>query len=197
MFRKYMLLLASLVLTFAMVGAAQADGEHGKSVYVRMDTSEGPIVLQLWPDKAPATVRNFLKYAVSGHYDGTIFHRVIAGFMIQGGGLTKDLREKPTMAPIQNEADNGLKNDKYTIAMARTNAPHSATSQFFINSKKNSFLDFKAKTMDGWGYCVFGQVIAGKATVDKIEHHATTTARGMGDVPIKTVTITKVSVVER
>lgn len=197
MIRKYMLLMAALVLTFTVAGAAQADGENGKSVYVRMDTSEGPIVMELWPEKAPATVRNFLKYAMAGFYEETIFHRVIAGFMIQGGGMKQDFRAKDAMLPIKNEADNGLKNKEYTVAMARTNDPHSASSQFFINTKNNAFLDYKASTMKGWGYCVFGQVIAGKATVDKIEKTRTSNAGSYTDVPVKPITITKVAVVER
>ena len=123
---------------------------------VIMHTNKGDIKFRLFTDKAPITCENFLKYAKDGHYNGTIFHRVIKKFMIQGGGLTADMEKKDTRDPIRNEADNGLKNTKYTIAMARTQEPHSATSQFFINTVDNSYLNFKSKTEEGWGYCVFG-----------------------------------------
>lgn len=197
MMRKYMMFLATVVLTLSMTAGAQAESENGKSVYVRMDTTAGPIVLELWPDKAPETVRNFLKYVLKGHYDNTIFHRVIPDFMIQGGGMTEGMVEKPTLEAIQNEAANGLKNKKYTVAMARTSHPHSATSQFFINVKNNDFLDYKASTMQGFGYCVFGQVAAGKATVDKIEKVRTGKSGRYSDVPREAVTILKAGVIER
>ncbi|MBQ4326633.1 MAG: peptidylprolyl isomerase, partial [Mailhella sp.] len=133
---------------------------------VTLQTNKGDIVLELDAEKAPKTVANFLEYAKAGFYDGTIFHRVIPGFMIQGGGFTADMAQKPTNAPIENEANNGLKNDTYTIAMARTQAPHSATAQFFINVANNGFLNFKAPTMQGWGYAVFGKVVKGQEVVD-------------------------------
>lgn len=134
---------------------------------VDLKTNMGDIVLELYPDKAPKTVDNFLKYVKDGHYNGTIFHRVIDNFMIQGGGYDKKLQEKPVRAPVQNEANNGLKNEMYTIAMARTSSPHSATAQFFINVNDNVPLDYPSR--DGWGYCVFGKVISGTEVVDKIK----------------------------
>ena len=137
------------------------------AVKVDLKTNMGDIVLELYPDKAPKTVDNFLKYVKEGHYNGTIFHRVIDGFMIQGGGYDKKLAERPTHAPVENEAKNGLKNANYTIAMARTAAPHSATAQFFINVNDNEPLDYPSR--DGWGYCVFGKVISGTDVVDKIK----------------------------
>ncbi len=145
-----------------------------KPVRVKLVTSMGDIVLELYPDKAPATVANFLQYVKEGHYNGTVFHRVINGFMIQGGGLDADLNPKPTRPPIQNEADNGLKNEPYTIAMARTTAPHSATSQFFINVADNKSLNHRDKTPAGWGYTVFGRVVEGREVVDKIKAVPTT-----------------------
>ncbi|HZX09316.1 MAG TPA: peptidylprolyl isomerase [Acidobacteriota bacterium] len=147
------------------------------------------MTLELYKDKAPSTVDNFLSYVDEKFYDGTIFHRVIKGFMIQGGGLNPDFVEKEAKAPINNEADNGLKNKKYTIAMARTSDPHSATCQFFINHADNAFLDYTAKTVDGWGYCVFGKVIEGTDTVEAIANTPTTTAHGMRDVPTETIKI--------
>ena len=197
MLRKFTLFAAALALCLSMVLPAGAEGEQGKSVFVRMDTTLGPIVLELWPDKAPQTVRNFLKYVVSGFYDGTIFHRVIPNFMIQGGGFTEDMRQKDTLPAIENEATNGLKNKEYTIAMARTNDPHSATGQFFINVANNGFLDHTAPDMNGWGYCVFGQVAAGKGVVDKIKRVKTKSLNRMADVPVTPVVIQKASVVEQ
>lgn len=161
---------------------------------VRLTTSEGPIVLELDAEKAPQTVENFLAYVRDGHYDGTVFHRVIDDFMIQGGGLTKDLRQKPTRAPIKNEADNGLKNRAGTVAMARTQDPHSATSQFFINVDDNDFLDHTAPTPQGYGYCVFGRVIDGMETVEAIRK-VKTGNRGMHqDVPLQPITIEQVTI---
>ncbi len=136
---------------------------------VKLTTSMGPIVLELDEQKAPATVENFLGYVKSGHYDGTIFHRVISDFMIQGGGFDASYKQKQTRAPVQNEADNGLKNKRGTVAMARTGDPHSATAQFFVNVVDNAFLDHKAKDQQGWGYCVFGRVTEGMDVVDKIK----------------------------
>ncbi|WP_374676365.1 peptidylprolyl isomerase [Ideonella sp.] len=158
---------------------------------VELTTSAGVIRLELDDAKAPQSVANFLAYVNKGHYDGTVFHRVIKGFMIQGGGMTPDMKQKPTEAPIQNEANNGLKNDKYTIAMARTNAPHSATAQFFINTKDNGFLNFTAESPSGWGYAVFGKVVAGTEVVDAIEKVRTGNKGFHDDVPLEAVTIDK------
>ncbi len=167
---------------------------HAEIVTVKMETNKGVIMLELDGDKAPATVANFLKYVKEGFYDGTIFHRVISNFMIQGGGFTDDMVQKTTHPPIQNEADNGLSNDIGTIAMARTNDPHSATSQFFINVKDNHFLNFRSQSPQGWGYAVFGKVTQGMDVVNAIKDVATTTKGPYQDVPEKTVTITKVVV---
>jgi len=158
-------------------------------VNVVIQTSKGDITVELYKDKAPVTVDNFLSYVDSQFYDGTIFHRVIKDFMIQGGGLSPDFVEKEANDPIKNEADNGLKNDKYTIAMARTMDPHSATCQFFINHTDNDFLNHTAKTEDGWGYCVFGKVIGGTDVVEAIANTNTMTAHGMRDVPRETIEI--------
>lgn len=159
---------------------------------VRLNTTMGAITLELDEAKAPITVENFLNYVKSGFYVGTTFHRVINGFMIQGGGLTADMQDKPTEAPIKNEADNGLKNKRGSIAMARTPDPHSASSQFFINVNDNDFLDFKAQTPQGWGYCVFGEVTEGMEVVDKIKGVSTTSRAGHQDVPVDVITIESV-----
>ncbi len=156
---------------------------------VILHTNFGEITIELNAEKAPATVANFLNYVDKGFYDGTIFHRVINGFMIQGGGFDANMNQKPTDAEIKNEADNGLSNDRYTIAMARTSAPHSATSQFFINVADNDFLNFTAPAGNGWGYCVFGKVTAGMEVVDKIKAVATTSRKGHQDVPVDQVVI--------
>jgi peptidyl-prolyl cis-trans isomerase B (cyclophilin B) len=156
----------------------------------------GVIVIELDAKAAPQTVTNFLDYVRDGFYDGTIFHRVIKSFMIQGGGFTAQMQQKSTRSPVANEADNGLKNNLGTIAMARTNAPHSATSQFFINVKDNDFLNHTAKTPQGWGYCVFGKVIKGMEVVHEIEAVRTTVRSGYGDVPVEPVIIKKVSLLE-
>ncbi|MCZ2105408.1 MAG: peptidyl-prolyl cis-trans isomerase [Burkholderiales bacterium] len=153
--------------------------------------THGVIVLELDAEKAPASTANFLAYVNKGHYDGTIFHRVIKGFMIQGGGFDADMRQKPTDAPIQNEAANGLRNDKYTIAMARTGDPHSATAQFFINVVDNDFLNHTAPSGQGWGYAVFGKVVQGQDVVDQIRQVRTTRKGYHDDVPADTVTIDK------
>lgn len=160
---------------------------------VMLTTNHGNIKLELDAEKAPKTVENFLAYVKSGHYDGTIFHRVIDGFMIQGGGLEPGMKQKPTNDPIENEAKNGLKNEPYTVAMARTSAPHSASAQFFINVKNNSFLDYPGQ--DGWGYCVFGEVVEGKDVVDKIKSVKTTRAGMFADVPVENVVIEKAEIV--
>ncbi|MDY6831768.1 MAG: peptidylprolyl isomerase [Thermodesulfobacteriota bacterium] len=163
---------------------------------VRLDTSMGEIELELFEDKAPKTTANFISYVRSGHYDGTIFHRVIDGFMIQGGGMDADMKEKPTGPPIENEADNGLKNDAYAVAMARTPDPNSATAQFFINVKKNDFLNHTAKNPQGWGYAVFGKVVKGHGVVNKIKGVATGRKGMHDDVPQTPVVINKAEVVE-
>jgi peptidyl-prolyl cis-trans isomerase B (cyclophilin B) len=161
---------------------------------VKLSTNHGDITLDLDAEKAPATVKNFLEYVNSGFYDGTIFHRVIGNFMIQGGGFEPGLKQKTTRDTIQNEANNGLKNDAYTIAMARTNAPHSATAQFFINVANNDGLNYPAH--DGWGYCVFGKVVEGKEVVDAIKK-VRTGNRGMHqNVPVEDVIITKAEVIQ-
>lgn len=158
---------------------------------VELQTSAGVIRLELDDTKAPQSVENFLSYVKSGHYDGTIFHRVIKGFMVQGGGMDADMKQKGTQAPIKNEADNGLFNDKYTVAMARTSDPHSATAQFFINAADNAFLNFRARNAQGWGYAVFGKVVAGHDVVDKIESVKTGRRGFHDDVPLENVTIDK------
>ena len=155
----------------------------------------GVVTLELDEQKAPKTVANFLAYVKKGHYDGTIFHRVIDGFMIQGGGFAPGMTQKPTDATIENEANNGLKNDKYTVAMARTNQPHSASAQFFINVADNDFLNHTAPTAQGWGYAVFGKVVGGKDVVDRIKAVKTGTKGFHGDVPDQDVVIEKAVVV--
>jgi peptidyl-prolyl cis-trans isomerase B (cyclophilin B) len=156
---------------------------------VILTTNHGKIKLELDAEKAPKTVENFLAYVRSGHYNGTIFHRVIDGFMIQGGGFEPGMKQKPTNEPIENEAKNGLKNEPYSIAMARTSAPHSASAQFFVNVKNNSFLDYPGQ--DGWGYCVFGKVTEGTDVVDKIKATKTTRTGMHADVPVEDVVIEK------
>lgn len=160
---------------------------------VLLETTSGDILIELYPDKAPVTVENFLKYVNEGFYANTIFHRVIKGFMIQGGGMNMKMEEKETHAPIKNEADNGLRNERGTIAMARTSAPHSATAQFFINLVDNDFLNFQAPSGNGWGYCVFGRVTEGMDVVDKIAKVKTTTVGMYQDVPSDLVVITGAS----
>jgi len=181
-----------LALGFSGIGPSFADESKPR---VKLATSMGDIVLELDRTAAPKTVANFLTYVKDGHYEGTIFHRVIAGFMIQGGGFTADMKRKPTRAPIRNEADNGLSNRTGTIAMARTNDPHSASAQFFINVKDNDFLDHRAKSAKGWGYCVFGRVVDGMNVVRAIENVATTSRSGMRDVPKTPVLIQKATLV--
>lgn len=154
-------------------------------------TDYGVITLELDPAKAPKSVANFLSYVNKGHYNNTVFHRVIPNFMIQGGGMEPGMRQKPTDAEVENEANNGLKNDNYTVAMARTNAPHSATSQFFINVARNDFLNHTAPSAQGWGYAVFGKVVAGTDVVDKIKGVKTGSKSGHGDVPLTDVVIEK------
>jgi len=163
---------------------------------IRMQTSHGVIEIELETDKAPETSANFLQYVKDGFYDGTIFHRVIDGFMIQGGGLEPGMKEKQTRSPINNEANNGLKNERGTLAMARTQDPHSATAQFFINIADNKFLNHSSPTIDGWGYCVFGRVVKGMDIVDAIKGVATTTKGYHQDVPVDDVVIEKVEVID-
>ncbi|MCW5660368.1 MAG: peptidyl-prolyl cis-trans isomerase [Burkholderiaceae bacterium] len=158
---------------------------------VEMQTSAGTIRIELDDAKAPVSTQNFLDYVRAGHYDGTVFHRVIKGFMVQGGGFEPGMKQKATRAPITNEANNGLKNVKYTLAMARTSAPHSASAQFFINTVDNDFLNFKSESPQGWGYAVFGKVVSGTDVVDRIEGVATGRKGMHDDVPIEDVTIVK------
>ena len=182
--------VATLALGSAIAVHAAADAPR-----VRLATSMGDIVVELDPSKAPRTVENFLQYVKDKHYDGTVFHRVIDGFMVQGGGFTPELRQKPTRAPVPLEANNGLKNDRYTIAMARTGDPNSATSQFFINVKDNAMLN--APKPDGHGYTVFGKVVAGADVVDKIRAVPTGNKGGMQDVPLESVIIQSATVVAK
>lgn len=179
------------LLLFGLVPPAFSGGDLPR---VRLETTKGNIVIELDKAKAPKTVENFLSYVDSGFYEGTIFHRVIKGFMVQGGGLTENMQQKATNAPVINEGDNSLKNLRGTIAMARTQDPNSATSQFFINTVDNQFLDFTAKTLNGWGYCVFGRVVEGMDVVDAIEKGPTTSKGMYRDVPAETVFIKKASV---
>lgn len=192
-FASGILFASSALFAQAADKAAPATTAQAANPRVALKTSMGEIVLELNADKAPKSVANFLEYVKSGHYAGTIFHRVMDNFMIQGGGFDKDMTQKPTREPIENEAKNGLKNDAYTIAMARTSAPHSASAQFFINVKNNSFLDYPGQ--DGWGYCVFGKVTEGTDVVDKIK--AVKTSRGgmHADVPVENVVIEKAEIV--
>ncbi len=182
--------LLTLFTSFSVLAQSDA-ADKAQNPQVLMETSEGTIIMELYPDKAPKTVENFLKYVNEGFYDDTIFHRVISNFMIQGGGFTEDFEKKITHAPIQNEADNGLRNRIGTVAMARTNDPHSATAQFFINTAQNTFLDFREKTPRAWGYAVFGRVIQGMKAVNKIRMAKTGFKNGMKDVPMTAVKIIK------
>ena len=192
MHNRSRLLLALAPLAAALpleaAHAAHAAAKASAEPRVEIETTLGKIVVRLAPDRAPITVKNFLRYVDEGHYDGTIFHRVIPGFMIQGGGFDENLREKPTHEPIPLEARGGLPNDRYTIAMARTSYPHSATSQFYINVADNDFLNAD-RAQDGNGYCVFGSVISGSDVVDAIAAVQTGSRRGMSDVPRTTVRI--------
>jgi peptidyl-prolyl cis-trans isomerase B (cyclophilin B) len=163
---------------------------------VKMSTSQGDFIISLNAEKAPKTVANFLAYVNDGFFDGTVFHRVIDGFMIQGGGFEPGLKQKPTKAPVENEANNGLKNDKYTLAMARTSDPHSATAQFFINVANNDFLNHTAPTAQGWGYAVFGEVVEGKDVIDKMKGVPTANSGFHQNVPTTDLVITKAVVIE-
>ncbi len=192
---KKILLFVTALLSFR-VTQANAQEIPASGTRVSIMTSKGEIVVELNAAKAPKTVENFLQYVRSGHYDGTVFHRVIKGFMIQGGGFTPDMNQKKTGTPIVNEADNRVSNRRGTIAMARTGDPHSATAQFFINTINNDGLDFKNKSQGGWGYCVFGRVVKGMEVVDAIESVQTSSNGMMNDVPVVPVLITKASIVE-
>jgi cyclophilin family peptidyl-prolyl cis-trans isomerase len=193
MFKRNTLLVTTILLGLALAGSAIA---MERPPQVQLKTDLGLIVVELNPKAAPKTVQNFLDYVSAGFYDNTIFHRVIKGFMIQGGGFTADLQRKKTRPPIENEAGNGLANKRGTIAMARTSDPHSATSQFFINVSDNNSLDFRSKTSHGWGYCVFGEVIKGLTVVTKIENSPTVTRNSLDDVPEKSIRIIKATVVD-
>jgi cyclophilin family peptidyl-prolyl cis-trans isomerase len=184
-------LVAVAVLGALVAGAALAQTTKKELPVVVFETTKGNIEIELYPDKAPITVQNFLYYVDNKFYDGLIFHRVIADFMIQGGGFTPEMTQKQPKPAIEIESDNGLKNDKYTVAMARTSDPNSATSQFFINVKDNAFLNFSAKTTQGYGYTVFGKVVAGQNVVHAIEKVKTGAKNGMNDVPVEVVKITK------
>jgi len=188
-----------LVLGLSLVGFlllfATFSAEAASNPKVLMKTTKGDITIELYPDKAPISVENFLSYVNDKFYDGTIFHRVIKDFMIQGGGMNVDFQEKTTKPAIQNEAKNGLKNKRGTLAMARMPEPHTASSQFFINHANNSFLDY-GQASDGWGYCVFGKVIQGMDVVDAIANSPTMTRSGMGDVPRETIEIISITVIE-
>lgn len=193
MIKMLVLSVVSLAMLLGMTEMSQAETAAPR---VRLETNYGTIVLELNSQAAPDTVDNFLSYVREEFYDGTIFHRVMNAFMIQGGGFTADLKKKETREPIENEADNHLENLRGTVAMARTNDPHSATSQFFINSVDNAYLNHKGKTAQGWGYCVFGKVVEGMDVVDAIDKVATTTKEGMQDVPVEPVIIQKAVIEE-
>lgn len=195
--------LSGILLAFTLgiipatgIGQDNTANKGDNMVTVTMETNKGTITLELDSSKAPETVANFVAYAKAGHYDGTIFHRVIPGFMIQGGGFDSNMQQKATNAPVKNEADNGLKNDTGTIAMARTSDPHSATAQFFINGKDNDFLNFKSPTPQGWGYAVFGKVTDGMDVVQTIEKVPTGNKNGHQDVPLEEIVITSVTIAE-
>ncbi len=191
-FKKLLLVLATIALTF------QLQLVHAANPKVKLETSKGTMIIELYADKAPKSVANFLSYVNAGAYDGTIFHRVIKDFMNQGGGFTPDYKKVATKDPIQNEADNGLKNLKYTVAMARTGEPHSATNQFFINTADNAFLDYTGKSMRGWGYAVFGNVIEGQNVADIISRAATGSGGPFSqDVPRTPIIIEKMTEIKQ
>jgi peptidyl-prolyl cis-trans isomerase B (cyclophilin B) len=191
-------MLSCLLLCTAQAApiSQQHSAQKGKISMVKLHTNHGNITIELDAEKAPVTVKNFLDYVNSGFYDNTLFHRVIDGFMIQGGGFEHGMKEKTTKATIRNEAANGLTNDKYTIAMARTSDPHSATAQFFINLKDNIFLDYTAPNNQGYGYCVFGKVVSGTEVLDAIRKVKTGNKSGHQDVPLEDVVLTKAEVVQ-
>jgi peptidyl-prolyl cis-trans isomerase B (cyclophilin B) len=199
-----MLKICILALILALTPLASAGAQKsqnyseakGKPMHVLLNTNQGDIIIELDQLAAPKTAANFVQYVNDGHYNGTIFHRVISGFMVQGGGLNADMKEQSTRPPIENEAKNGLKNDHYTVAMARTSEPHSATAQFFINTKDNAFLNFTGENPNGWGYAVFGRVVKGREVVDKIEKVETTSKSFHDDVPVTPVIIEKAEILE-
>ncbi len=194
--KSFTILLISGLLCLNAQAATKSPTQKGSPSMVKLHTNHGTITLQLDAEKAPNTVKNFLDYVNSGFYSNTVFHRVIDNFMIQGGGFEPGMKQKPVKAPIQNEAANGLKNDNYTVAMARTGDPHSATAQFFINAKDNDFLNYTAPSQQGYGYCVFGKVVEGMDVVDKIRKVKTGNRAGFQDVPQEDVIITKAEVVK-
>lgn len=192
--------LAGSLIKGVFAGAILLAGSMGSVAFgqnprVLIETSKGDIEVELFEKEAPVTVANFLNYVKKGHYDGTIFHRVISDFVVQGGGLTEDMKEKPTADPIENEAGNGLKNERMTLSMARTSAPHSATSQFYINLKYNRPLDRKY-SQDNYGYCVFGKVVKGEEIVDQIAKVKTGRVKGSSDVPIEPITLKRAMILE-
>lgn len=178
-----------------LVGLSLAWTAQAQNPRVLFETTKGDIEVELFEKEAPATVANFLSYVKKGHYDGTIFHRVIADFVVQGGGMTADMKEKPTDDPIQNEAGNGLKNERMTLSMARTSAPHSATAQFYINLKYNRSLD-RRYAQDNFGYCVFGKVVKGEEVVDGIAKSKTGRVKGNSDVPLEPITVKRAMILE-
>ncbi len=199
-----MLRICTLVLILTLMPFASAEAQKsqnslelkGKPMHVLLNTNQGDIIIELDQLAAPKTVANFVKYVTNGHYNGTIFHRVIFGFMIQGGGLDVNMKERPTHPPIENEAKNGLKNNIYTVAMARTSEPHSATAQFFINTKDNAFLNFTSENPNDWGYAVFGRVVRGREVVNRIEKIETISKSFYDDVPVTPVIIKKAELLE-
>lgn len=194
-----LLLPAFCVISLSIMPAQAAThppSTKGKPQMVKLHTNKGDITIELYADKAPETVKNFVEYVNSGFYNGTIFHRVINNFMIQGGGFEPGMKQKPTRAPVKNEAANGLTNDAYTIAMARTSDPQSATAQFFINVRNNDFLNYTAPTQQGYGYCVFGKVVEGKDVVDAIKQVRTGNSGYFQDVPVEDVVIIKAEMVK-
>ena len=188
----YSYVFSLLIVMCSSAFVAHANQQMENKIMIKLSTSMGEITLELEAENAPITVENFLSYVDSGHYDNTIFHRVIPGFVIQGGGMASGMQEKQTGTPIQNEADNGLKNLTGAICMARTNEPHSATSQFFINLKDNHFLDHTEKTEGGWGYAVFGRVMSGMEVVEKVAAVDTGNVGNHSDVPLEDVVLEKV-----
>lgn len=194
--RIFQMGLLGVLLVGCSAGEDESNEQERNVVMVLMKTSMGDIKLELEPDKAPKTVTNFVSYVEAGHYNGTIFHRVINDFMIQGGGFDEAMNQKPAPSTVDNEADNGLANDLGTIAMARTSDPHSASAQFFINVKDNDFLNFRSKTPQGWGYCVFGKVVEGMDVVNAIKQVPTGTKGMFSDVPVEPVFIESVEVID-
>lgn len=196
--------MVSCIMALCLISSAAFADHHSKTnttttskiTMVTLKTSLGEIEIELNAEKAPRTVENFLQYVKEGHYDGVIFHRVISNFMVQGGGFDADMKEKKSRGPIPNEANNGLTNDKYTLAMARTSEPHSASAQFFINTKDNDFLNFTSESQSGWGYAVFGKVVSGTEIVDQIEAVRTGQVGPYGDVPLEPVIIESATVAE-